>query len=114
MDLEISTEKQARASLEKYLGTVKTDHTDLAALRGILEEHRRLSKEIDVRTLDLEKQRAEVDKKIKKEKEKLTLNNAKQLSRKVSINVLAEREGELTFSIKYCETNFFRDHILAA
>ncbi|KAF5330545.1 hypothetical protein D9619_005237 [Psilocybe cf. subviscida] len=101
LDLEISTEKQARASLEKYLGTVKTDHIDLAALRGILEEHRRLSKEIDVRTLDLEKQRAEVDKKIKKEKEKLTLNNAKQLSRKVSINVLAEREGELTFSIKY-------------
>lgn len=107
LDLEVQAEQQARASLGKYLSTIKAEHTDLAALRVILEEHRRLSKDIDVRALDLEKKRAEVDRKIKKEKENLAVNNAKQLSRKVSINVLAQREGELVFSIKYCKATIF-------
>jgi hypothetical protein len=105
--MEISAEKQARGAIGAYLDSVKAQYTDIAALRVILEEHRCLSKEADTRILDLEKERGEVEKNLKKEGEDPTVNNKKQLSRKVSINVLAEREGKLTFSIKYRKTVLF-------
>ncbi|KAF5330515.1 hypothetical protein D9619_005213 [Psilocybe cf. subviscida] len=99
--VRVSATQQSRSALGTYLNTIKADNTGLASLSAIFEEQERLAGELDVRILDLEKELSDVDKLIDAERENSQSNNAKQLTRKISITVLAQKAGEVTVDVKY-------------
>jgi hypothetical protein len=99
--MQVSATQQTRRALGTYLDTIKADLTDFASLRGIFEEHDKLAGELDARILNLEQGVSDLDKQIDVERKNPETNNQKQLSRKISITVLAQKAGEVTFDVKY-------------
>ena len=99
--MRISATQQSRKALGTYLDTIKADGTGFASLRTILEEHEKLSGELDTRILDLEQELSDVDNLIDAERRNSETNNAKQLTRKIAITVLAQKAREVTFNVKY-------------
>ena len=99
--MQISATQQTRKALGTYLETIKADHTSLASLRAIFEEHDKLAGDLDARILNLEQEVAHVDKLLAVEKKNPEANNKEQLTRKISITVLAQKAGEVTFNVKY-------------
>jgi hypothetical protein len=99
--MQVSATQQTRRALGTYLETIKADHTNFASLRAIFEEHDKLAGELDARILNLEQEVSDLDKQIDVERKNPETNNQKQLSRKISITVLAQKAGEVTINVKY-------------
>lgn len=101
LSMRISATQQSRSALETYLDTITADGTDVTSLGAIFEEHDKLAGVLDTRILDLEQEVSGVDQLIDTEKKNSQTSNAKQLTRKISITVFAQKAGKVKFNVKY-------------
>ncbi|KAF5330992.1 hypothetical protein D9619_005225 [Psilocybe cf. subviscida] len=101
LSMRISATQQSRSALETYLDTITADSTDVTSLGAIFEEHDKLAGVLDTRILDLEQEVSGVDQLIDTEKKNSQTSNAKQLTRKISITVFAQKAGKVKFNVKY-------------
>ncbi len=98
----IARTRKSLASLEKYIGSLNTNHVDVTKLGDVVQNYETTAASLDDRFMELEDNLKAVEESIKKEKEKLSgPTGNEKLNLKATIGVFANVEGEVKVALIY-------------
>ncbi|RDB15220.1 Protein F37C4.5 [Hypsizygus marmoreus] len=94
--------KKGIASLETYLATLHVQYIDVTQLRKVVKEYDATAEELDNQRLELQKELADVDKKLEDERTKLAGTGFdEKLNLRAVIGVFADSESEVEITLIY-------------
>jgi DNA repair exonuclease SbcCD ATPase subunit len=94
--------KKSLTGLETYLETLKIEHLPASKLQDVVNSYDRAAEELDDKITKLDDELAETNEAISSEQKQLSgpVGNPK-LTKKVSIGVFADFEGEISIALIY-------------